>query len=371
MRTSTSTLRLLDELSASLYRVSSLALYVLYGRLESLRDRLSGLSDDDLCTVDRSSQCLQPPLRELLREVDATGLITPRGRRDLHTVLECMRCIVSVYDDPVLAPSLGVAYNPIDLSRLVRDCCAGFDELAQERRIIYEVETPTHMKVALDPEKIRSALLSILFCAFKHTPMEGTIRCILDEDLEQNEAVITVVDKERGITERFRSMPMAPSAAVTGRGASDLLLATLDLLVMATIALAVGWRPDAGVLDIMAAFGLLLLLRSAMIWVGVLLGLLVRDQEAAGNLFAVAFPFGIISSVFTPPHLMPDWLGTIAMWNPVSATAGAVRELLGTPVPHGGSWIESHAMLMAVVWPLIITAVFLPLAVRRYQKLAT
>jgi ABC-2 type transport system permease protein len=186
-----------------------------------------------------------------------------------------------------------------------------------------------------------------------------------------NTAVITVVDKERGITERFRSMPMAPSAAVTGRGASDLLLATLDLLVMATIALAVGWRPDAGVLDIMAAFGLLLLLRSAMIWVGVLLGLLVKDQEAAGNLFAVAFPFGIISSVFTPPHLMPDWLGTIAMWNPVSATAGAVRELLGTPVPHGGSWIESHAMLMAVVWPLVITAVFLPLAVRRYQNLAT
>lgn len=185
-----------------------------------------------------------------------------------------------------------------------------------------------------------------------------------------NTAVITVVDRERGITERFRSMPMAPSAVVTGRGASDLLQASLDLLVIATIALAVGWRPSGGVLDTLAAFGLLLLLRSALIWVGVLLGLLVKDQEAAGNLFAVALPFGMISSVFTPPHMMPDWLGTIAMWNPVSATANSVRELLGNPVPHGGSWIESHAMLMAVVWPLVITAVFLPLAVRRYQNLA-
>jgi ABC-type polysaccharide/polyol phosphate export permease len=185
-----------------------------------------------------------------------------------------------------------------------------------------------------------------------------------------NTAVITVVDRERGITERFRSMPMAPSAVVTGRGASDLLQSTLDLLVMAAIALVVGWRPDAGVLDVLAAFGLLLLLRSALIWVGVLLGLLVKDQESAGNLFAVALPFAMISSVFTPPHMMPDWLGTVAMWNPVSATANAVRELLGSPVPHGGSWIESHALLMAVVWPLIITAVFLPLAVRRYQNLA-
>jgi ABC-2 type transport system permease protein len=86
-------------------------------------------------------------------------------------------------------------------------------------------------------------------------------------------------------------------------------------------------------------------------------------------LFAVAFPFGMVSSVFTPPSLMPGWLGAIAMWNPVSATANAVRELFGNPVPLGGSWVEQNSMLMAVVWPLLITLVFLPLAVRRYQSL--
>ncbi|CAL9480525.1 ABC transporter permease [Streptomyces albus] len=184
-----------------------------------------------------------------------------------------------------------------------------------------------------------------------------------------NTAMAVVVDKERGVTDRFRAMPMASSAVVTGRGVSDVLHAALDLAVMAAIALVVGWRPDDGLFPALAAFALLLLLRFALIWVGVLLGLLAKNQESAGNLFAVAFPFGMISSVFTPPSLMPDWLGTLAMWNPVSATANAVRDLFGNPVPGGGSWIEEHALLMAVVWPLALTAVFLPLAVRRFQRL--
>ncbi|GAA2426205.1 ABC transporter permease [Streptomyces macrosporus] len=185
-----------------------------------------------------------------------------------------------------------------------------------------------------------------------------------------NTAMAVVVDKDRGVTDRFRSMPMSPSAVVTGRGVSDVLHAALDLLVLVLIALAVGWRSDGGVLATLYAFALLLLLRSALIWVGVFLGLLVPNQEAAGNLFAVAFPFGMISSVFTPPSMMPDWLGAIAMWNPVSSTANAVRDLFGNPVATGGSWIEENAALMAVVWPLVVTAVFLPLAVRRFQRLS-
>ncbi|MBA0053225.1 ABC transporter permease [Streptomyces sp. AJS327] len=184
-----------------------------------------------------------------------------------------------------------------------------------------------------------------------------------------NTAMAVVIDKERGVTDRFRSMPMASSAVVTGRGISDVLHAALDLAVLAGIALVVGWRSDGSLLGTLYAFALLLLLRFALIWVGVWIGLLVPNMEAAGNLFAVAFPFGMISSVFTPPSMMPDWLGAIAMWNPVSATANAVRDLYGNPVTLGDSWIEQNAALMAVVWPLIITAIFLPLAVRKFQNL--
>ncbi|UNO43898.1 ABC transporter permease [Streptomyces sp. MST-110588] len=185
-----------------------------------------------------------------------------------------------------------------------------------------------------------------------------------------NTAMLVAVDKDRGVTDRFRSMPMAPSAVVAGRGVSDVIGSALDLTVLASIALVVGWRPDGGLLAAIGAFGLLLFLRFALIWLGVLLGLLVPNQEAAGNLFALAFPFGMISSVFTPPSMMPEWLGAIAMWNPVSSTANAIRELFGNAVPSGGSWIEQHAVLMAVVWPVLLTAVFLPLSVRRFQRLS-
>ena len=96
----------------------------------------------------------------------------------------------------------------------------------------------------------------------------------------------------------------------------------------------------------------------------------VKNTEMAGNLFALAFPFGMISSVFAPPHLMPGWLGAIAAWNPVSATAGALRELFQSAPVTGGYWIEQHTVAAAVIWPALISAVFLPAAVRRYWRLA-
>jgi ABC-2 type transport system permease protein len=185
-----------------------------------------------------------------------------------------------------------------------------------------------------------------------------------------NTAYLVVLDKTKGITDRFRSMPMASSAVVTGRGVGDLLGAGLDLVILGLTALVVGWRPDGGVAATLAAFGLLLLLRFALIWVGVLLGLMVPNEEMAGNLFALAFPFAMISSAFVAPSLMPGWLGTIAAWNPVSATVTASRELFGNPVASGGTWIEQHAMLMAIVWPLVLTAIFLPLAIHRFQRLS-
>ncbi|RBM17762.1 ABC transporter permease [Streptomyces sp. PT12] len=185
-----------------------------------------------------------------------------------------------------------------------------------------------------------------------------------------NTAMGVVIEKERGVIDRFRSMPMAPSAVVAGRGVSDVLQAGVDLAVMASIALVIGWRSDGSLPETLTAFALLLWLRFALIWIGVWIGLVTPSQEAAANLFAVAFPFGMVSSVFTPPSLMPDWLGAIAMWNPVSSTANAIRELFGNPLPTGGSWVEENAMLLAFAWPLALTLVFLPLAVHRYQRLA-
>lgn len=185
-----------------------------------------------------------------------------------------------------------------------------------------------------------------------------------------NTATAFATDAGKGVHDRFRSMPMAPSAVVTGRGVVDLITAAAELAILALTALLIGWRADGGPLASLAGFGLLLLLRFSLIWLGVWFGLVVPGPEQAGSLFAVAFPVTMISSVFVAPSLMPDWLGTVAAWNPVSATVTAIRELFGNPVASGGSWPEEHALLLSVAWPVAITLVCVPLAVRRFQRLS-
>ncbi|WP_369213029.1 ABC transporter permease [Streptomyces flavofungini] len=185
-----------------------------------------------------------------------------------------------------------------------------------------------------------------------------------------NTAMAVVTDASKGVIDRFRSMPMAPSAVASGRGVADLVVACAELTILAATALAIGWRSSAGFVDTALAFALLLLLRFSLIWVGVYLGLVVPSPEAAGGLYAVAFPLTMISSVFVAPSLMPDWLGPVAAWNPVSSTGTATRELFGNPGAGGDSWVEQHAVLMAVGWPLVISLVFLPLAVRRFKRLS-
>ncbi|KRV50555.1 multidrug ABC transporter permease [Wenjunlia vitaminophila] len=185
-----------------------------------------------------------------------------------------------------------------------------------------------------------------------------------------NTATAVVSDKAKGVTDRFRSMPMAPSAVVTGRGIADIIGACIDLVILGLCALAIGWSPDDGPVAAVAGFALLLLLRFALLWVGVFLGLLIPSVETAGNLYALVFPLTMISNVFVAPSLMPDWLGAIATWNPLSATVTATRDLFGNPVASGGGWADDHATLLAVGWPLLLTAIFLPLAVRRFQRLS-
>lgn len=180
-------------------------------------------------------------------------------------------------------------------------------------------------------------------------------------------------NKEKGFMDRFRSMPMASSAPVTGRALSDVIRAALDLLIIAAVALLIGWRSGGSLAATLAAFALLLWLRLALIFVGVFLGLCINNTETAGMLFAVAFPLGFISSVFTPPTMMPSWLGAIAAWNPVSSTATAIRELFQTPgigYLEPAYWIDGHALTAAVIWPAVIIAVFAPLAVKQFKNLS-
>lgn len=190
-------------------------------------------------------------------------------------------------------------------------------------------------------------------------------------------ATIFVNDSKKGVIDRFRSMPMAPSAVVAGRGATDLVVSCAELGIMMATAYGMGWRPEFGSgplfglgLGFVKAVVLLLSLRFALIWVGVWLGLLLPGPEQVGGLFAIVFPLTMISSIYVSPQQMPHWLGQAALWNPLSSTAGATRALFGAPTGQGTSWPEQHALLLAGAWPAALTLVFLPLAVRRFRRLS-
>jgi ABC-2 type transport system permease protein len=176
-------------------------------------------------------------------------------------------------------------------------------------------------------------------------------------------------DAARGVTDRFRSMPMAPSSVVVGRCGADMLNSAAGLVVMIICGLFMGWRAHGSVAATLCAIGLLLLLRFSMLWIGIYLGLVVKNPEAIGAIQIVVWPLSFLANTFVAPGTMPGWLGTIAEWNPLSSTAAAARELFGNPGWTGNSWIAENAVLMAVAWPVLLVAIFFPLSVRRFQRL--
>ncbi|MFF7338673.1 ABC transporter permease [Streptomyces sp. NPDC008163] len=176
-------------------------------------------------------------------------------------------------------------------------------------------------------------------------------------------------DLEKGVVDRFRSMPMASGAVLVGRAVADMLQSAAALLVMGAAGYAVGWRWHEGTAAALGAVGLLLLLRFAMLWLGILLALVAGRPEKVQAVQILVWPVGFLSNVFAAPETMPGPLGAAVEWNPMSATATAVRDLFGNPGAAGGSWAAGHAGLLAVVWPLALLAVFFPLAVRRFAAL--
>lgn len=179
------------------------------------------------------------------------------------------------------------------------------------------------------------------------------------------------IDAEKGVIDRFRSMPTARSAVVVGRSIADMVKGTADMVLLVACGLLIGWRWHEGVLSALAAVGLVLLLRIAFTWVGIFLGLVVRNPDAASlAVYPMAFPVTVLSNAFVPPDEMPTWLAVVAEWNPLSSTVAASRDLFGNPGFQADSWPAEHALLLAVAWPLLLLAVFVPLSVRRYRNLS-
>jgi ABC-2 type transport system permease protein len=177
-------------------------------------------------------------------------------------------------------------------------------------------------------------------------------------------------DMHKGLIDRFRSLPMARGAVLTGRTLADLVQTALTLFVLAMVALLVGWRTHTNMGEVVGAFGLLLLAGYAFTWIGALIGLSVRTPEAAtsGGLIWL-FPVTFISNAFVDSSRMTPWLRHVADWNPFSATVQACRELFGNPgVSTSDAWPMQHPVWASLIYSVLIILVFRTLAVRKYRS---
>ncbi|MFF9349767.1 ABC transporter permease [Streptomyces sp. NPDC014734] len=176
-------------------------------------------------------------------------------------------------------------------------------------------------------------------------------------------------DCHRGVMDRFRTLPMSRAAVPFGQTLADLLTTALGMIPLILVGLAVGWRIDGGPLAALGGFGLLLLLRFATSWLGCWLGLLIRNEEAAGQLGSATFVLPLLSSAYIPTDNLPGWLRTLAEWNPISAMASASRDLFGNASPSAdAAWPVAHPVAGTIAWSLLLLAVFVPLAVRRHAR---
>jgi ABC-2 type transport system permease protein len=169
-------------------------------------------------------------------------------------------------------------------------------------------------------------------------------------------------DIQRGLFDRFRSLPIWQPAPIVGALVGDLMRYSLAALVVVVVGLILGFRPEAGVLGVILAIALMLVFASAVSWVWIIVGFVVRSPESVMTTsFLLLFPLTFVSNIFVEPSTMPGWLQTVVALNPVTHLTSAARGLM-----HGG------VALADVGWVLlasgVVTASCAPIAMRMYRR---
>jgi ABC-2 type transport system permease protein len=182
-------------------------------------------------------------------------------------------------------------------------------------------------------------------------------------------------DLQKGIVDRFRSLPMSRAAVLVGRTTSDLLNNIFVIIVMSLTGLLVGWAIHTGLWKGLLGYLLLVAFGYAMSWISAVIGLSVKSVEVAQSAgFIWMFPLTFLSNAFVPVSTLPSWLQPIANWNPISSMVLSLRDLWGnapTGVEYGTGFPAEHPQQLAVLWILGILIVFVPLSISRYRKAAS
>ncbi|WP_234423831.1 ABC transporter permease [Intrasporangium calvum] len=181
-------------------------------------------------------------------------------------------------------------------------------------------------------------------------------------------------DINKGIMDRFRSLPISRASVLIGRSISSLIHSSIGVVVMAVTGLVIGWRIRSGLGDAVLGFALLLLFGFAMIWFGILAGSALKTAEAVqGVMFTAIFPLTFLANTFAPTERMVPFLRTVAEWNPISSLVQAMRELWGNapPPPPEAALPLHHPIVSTILWAIALTLVLAPLSIRAFNRRAT
>lgn len=177
-------------------------------------------------------------------------------------------------------------------------------------------------------------------------------------------------DLNKGIIDRFRTLPIQRASILIARSASSIIHSSIGVVVMSLTGLIVGWRIRSGFLDAILGYLILLGFGFVMIWIGIVVGSRLKTIEAVnGVMFTTTFPITFLANTFAPPESMPTWLRMFAEWNPLSSVVQAMRELWGNAPAVGpdAALPLQHPVIASLLWIVGLTLVIAPIAIKAFD----
>jgi ABC-2 type transport system permease protein len=169
-------------------------------------------------------------------------------------------------------------------------------------------------------------------------------------------------DISKGLFDRFRSLPIWQPAPIVGALLGDVLRYSIAAVMVISLGLILGFRPDGGFIGVVSAVALILVFAFSVSWIWIIVGMLVQTPESVmTSSFLVLFPLTFVSNIFVDPATMPGWLQTVVSYNPVTHLVTASRGLM-----HGN--VAATNVWWVLVASAVIVAVFAPIALRMYHR---
>jgi ABC-2 type transport system permease protein len=264
---------------------------------------------------------------------------------------------------PMLRDVLSVSTRPGQASALSASITLGWRAVLKIKHVPFQLFDVTVFPIMM------TVMFTYLFGGALAGSTHAYLQYLIPGIVVQTVVFLTVytgvglnTDIQKGLFDRFRSLPIWQPAPIVGALLGDLMRYALAALVVMVVGLVMGFRPEAGWLGVVLAIALMLVFASAVSWIWIIAGFLVRTPESVMTTsFLLLFPLTFVSNIFVDPATMPGWLQAVVAWNPVTYLATASRGLM-----HGG--VVAADVLWVLAASLVITAIFAPIAMRMYYR---